>query len=124
VIGLSVIGSVVATMLLCAAHPRAIPMAGLLVLGLSLAPVYPLLILTTSDRVSSNFVEYAVGYQVASAGLGIAVIPLGFGSIADGVGLKALGPSLLAATVLLTVVYLPIYRRRPPVGSVHEQGPG
>lgn len=112
VIGFGIAGSVVAAVLVCVPHPVAMPMAGLLMLGFSLAPVYPLLILTTKDAVGPDVAEYAIGYQVAAAGLGIALLPLGFGVIAADTSLRVFGPALLTVATLLALVYLPIYRDR------------
>ena len=117
VIGVSIGIAVLATALTCVPHLVPAVLAGLLLLGFSLAPVYPLLILTTRDAVRPELAEYVVGYQVAAAGLGIAILPLCLGTLAASVGLGIFGPSLLVIAVLLALAYLPIYRNHPPVAA-------
>jgi MFS family permease len=50
---------------------QAVPAAvGVVVLGLSVAPVYPLLMLTTAERTSAASVDRLVGFQAAASTLG------------------------------------------------------
>ena len=87
--------------------------AGLPVLGLALAPIFPLLIATTPDRVGAVYATHAIGFQVAAFYLGAAVLPGAAGLLARHAGLDALGPYLLGTAVGLGVLYV-IGGGRPP----------
>src|SRR5262249_11711428 len=49
--------------------------AGLLLLGLALAPIFPLLIATTPNRVGAVDATHAIGFQVAAFYVGSAALP-------------------------------------------------
>lgn len=81
--------------------------AGLLILGFAQAPVFPLLISHTPKIVGARHAPNAIGFQVAGAGFGIALLP-GFGGvIADNFGIAAIAPYivLMGAAVLLIYVF-------------------
>ena len=80
------------------------PLVGYLalaLLGLALAPIYPLSITDTPRRVGRQLAHYATGFQVSSAGLGIAVLPWLFGVTAAQFGLGIMGPALVGGSLLL-----------------------
>jgi fucose permease len=79
--------------------------AGLALLGLALAPIYPLLIATTPGRVGARHATHAVGCQVAAFYLGTAALPGAAGLLARQVGLDVLGPFLLAIALGLGALY-------------------
>jgi len=83
--------------------------AGLIVLGLAAAPVFPLFTLTTADRVGGGADE-TVGLQVAASAVGSAALPAGIG-LAIGGSAGALAPPLLALSLAMGVVYRLISRR-------------
>ena len=63
------LAAVVAAALLLSRQP--IPSAvGVVLLGLTLAPIYPLLVLTTAERTSARSVDRLVGFQAAATTLG------------------------------------------------------
>ncbi len=64
--------------------PRLLPVAGLLILGLAAAPVFPLLTLATADRAGTGATR-AVTLQVAVSTAGGAAVPAGLG-LAMGAG--------------------------------------
>jgi fucose permease len=70
--------------------------AGLVLLGLSLSPVFPMLMSRTPERVGPAVAAHAVGFQVAAATLGVAVLPSAHGFVADGLGPGAIPLLLLA----------------------------
>jgi fucose permease len=78
---------------------------GLLLLGLALAPIFPLLIATTPARVGAPHATHAIGFQVAAFYVGTAVLPGAAGLLARRLGLDALGPFLLATAVVLGLLY-------------------
>lgn len=78
---------------------------GLVLLGLGLAAVYPTLVSLTPRRVGEGRASRAISYQVAAAVLGFALLPAGFGILAEGAGLELLGPVLLAGVVVVAALH-------------------
>jgi fucose permease len=76
---------------------------GLLVLGASLAPMYPTLMARTPDRVGHAVTAHAVGFQVTAATLGTAAVPSALGLLAARAGVGAI-PGAVAAVALLFVL--------------------
>jgi len=79
--------------------------AGLCVLGLLLAPIFPLLIAETPARVGARHAPHSIGFQVAAATLGAGTLPSLAGVLLRRVSLEALGPFLLAATLVLLALH-------------------
>jgi fucose permease len=86
---------------------------GLIVMGLSAAPIFPLLIAGTPARLGQAHAANAIGFQVGAAVLGQSVVPSSVGLLAGRRGLEAIGPCLAAAAVLLLMLFSAA-RRRPP----------
>lgn len=78
---------------------------GLLVIGVSAAPVFPLLIATTPARLGAAHTANGIGFQVAAAVLGQSLLPSLIGVLAQELGLEIVGPVLLTAALLLLVIY-------------------
>ncbi len=75
---------------------------GLLLIGFSLAPIYPALIGTTAERVGAALTADTVGLQVAAASIGSATLPWLVGQaieISDGTAI--IGP----AVMLIALIY-------------------
>jgi fucose permease len=79
--------------------------AGLGVIGFAAAPVFPLLTLTTADRVGAAHADRTIGLQIAGAGLGGALVPTAIGVLLARAGVNILGSTLLALALLLLVLY-------------------
>jgi len=75
--------------------------AGLAVMGLALGPIFPLLTTLTPSRVGLAYTPTAVGYQLAAATVGAAVIPGGLGFLVSRQGLEIVGLVLVVTAVLL-----------------------
>lgn len=88
--------------------------AGLAVLGLSLAPVYPALIAATPRRVGEADTSAQVGFQVSAAVLGASVLPGLMGVLAARAGLEAIVWSLLALGLALFAVHELVARTQRP----------
>jgi fucose permease len=73
----------------------------LFTLGLLLAPIFPLLIAETPERVGERHAAHAIGFQVAAATLGAGTLPALAGVLMRATGLEALCPFLLATALLL-----------------------
>lgn len=115
---LSVIGAVVGAALVLARSQAAFSVAGLAVhvghalnfiglalTGFSLATIFPTLISLTPGRVGLPHAANAIGFQIGAAGLGAAALPGLAGLLAGRLGLEAIGPFLLAATVVQWVLF-------------------
>ena len=101
----SLAGVPVGVLVLWAGVGPAAGAAGLALLGLALAPIFPLLIATTPERVGAAYAIHAIGFQVAGFYLGTAALPGAAGVLARHAGLDVLGPFLLATALGLGVLY-------------------
>jgi fucose permease len=81
--------------------------AGLVLLGLTLAPIYPLLVAETPGQVGAPLAAHAIGLQVAAFYLGTAVLPGAAGVLARHGGLELLGPYFLVTALALVGLHWP-----------------
>jgi MFS family permease len=100
--------------------------AGLMVLGLAAAPVFPLLTLTSETT-------RMVGLQVAASAAGSAALPAGLGLAVGAAGAWILGPCLLALGLAMAGLFLsgrpaapsgPAARPRPSLREPDHRHPG
>src|SRR5690606_15777580 len=84
---------------------RPLSYVGLMLIGFSLAPIFASLISLTPKRVGIEHADNAIGFQIASAGLGGAGFTAVVGLIAGAVGLGAIGASIVVMALLLFVLY-------------------
>jgi len=108
----SLLGLLTGSALVAVPGPGWLAVAGLMIIGFAAAPVFPLLTLTTKDRVGAAHADRAIGLQIGASGLGGALIPAGVGVLIDRVGEQALGPSLVVLSLLLIALYAATRRRR------------
>ncbi len=85
--------------------PAPVAVAGMMLLGLATAPVFPLLMLTAGDRDRAEAMATTVGLQVAGSAIGGAVLPAGIGLLIGAVGAYAVGPSLLVLGLAACGIY-------------------
>ena len=78
---------------------------GLVLLGLSLAPIFPSLISATPERLGEEHAPNAIGFQVGAAGFGIAVLPSLAGVLADSISLEIIGPYMVIFGLLMWGLY-------------------
>jgi fucose permease len=97
--------AVLAAALLWSNRGWASSLFGLVVLGLSLAPVFPLLISATPGRLGAGDADHAIGFQVSAACLGGAVVPAAAGLLARWRGIEAVAPYLFGIAVALFVLH-------------------
>lgn len=103
---------VVAAALAIAATPSTATTAVLL-FGLSTAPMYPPLVLTTAERASAAVADRMFGFQAAASSLGAAVIPLLIGlDMGVSAGAFALAIAPLRLTAALLDIAMQMHRRR------------
>lgn len=98
---------------------NAVALAGLLVVGLGCAPVYPSIIHSTPANFGRENSQAIVGIQMASAYCGSTLAPLVFGWIAQAGGI-GLYPLYLGCAIALMLCMTEIFRRRHPVHSTTD----
>ncbi len=76
-------------------------LVGLIISGLSIAPIFPALIAATPIRLGKKHAANAIGYQIAAAGLGSAVGPGTAGILADTISLNAVPPFIFGMVVVM-----------------------
>lgn len=79
--------------------------AGLALMGLALAPLFPTVIASTLSRVGVTHTANTIGFQIAAAGLGGSIITSVVGVLAESNGLEWIGASVFALTAMMFVVY-------------------
>lgn len=99
------LGAVVGALLLWWNPVEWIGFAGLTLLGFAQAPLFPVLISNTPRRVGAHNAPNAIGFQVAGAGVGIAVLPALAGVLAQGISLETIPPFIVVAAVLMIVLH-------------------
>lgn len=87
---------------------------GLLLLGFAQAPLFPILVLETANRLGAGHAENAIGFQVAGAGLSIAILPGLVGVLAREIDLEVLGPATLAIVLATAALHEVMARARAP----------
>jgi hypothetical protein len=87
--------------------------AGLVLLGFSLAPIFPMLMSRTPDRLGAGLTAHAVGFQVAAATLGVAALPSGHGVVADAFGPGAIPVVLTGVAAILAALHALLERIAP-----------
>jgi fucose permease len=105
VLAVAVAGVPAGAALMAVPGPAAVAVAGMMLLGLAAAPVFPLLTLTTADRVGEGGAAAAVGLQTAASAVGSAALPSGIGLVIGVAGARAAGPSLLVLGLAMGAVY-------------------
>jgi len=117
----SLIGIAAGSVLVAIPGPAWLAVIGLALIGFAAAPVFPLLTLTTVDRVGAAHTDRAIGIQIAGAGLGGAVIPAAIGVLLSRTSVAALGPALVVLSLLLLGLYLVSTRN---AGTAAQGQPG
>ncbi|MFD5317169.1 MFS transporter [Streptomyces sp. NPDC127098] len=122
VLAASMAGIVAGTGAMAAPGPVALAVGGMLLVALASAPVFPLLILTTSDRVGPARADRAVGVQMAAAQGSNVLLPGAIGLLIERFDAGVIGPSLLAVAVAMAAAYALL--ARPGTGRVPAGEPG
>jgi fucose permease len=93
-------GGSVGIALIWIGSPPFLGAAGLVILGFSLAPMFPLLIGETPKRVGAQYADHAVGLQIAAANIGAVSLVGAVGFGVETVGLEIVGPVLAVNMIL------------------------
>lgn len=88
-----------------------VTLAGLAVLGLAFAPVYPAMVSITPARLGPRDAANAMGFQVAAATLGVALIPGLMGIAAERLGSEAIGWGWIGTAALVQTMLVLMVRR-------------
>jgi fucose permease len=107
-----VTGLVLGAVLVTLPAPGWLAVAGLVVLGFAAAPMFPLLTLTTVERVGDEHADRTIGVQVGASALGGTAVPAAIGVLIDRAGPEVLGPCLVVLATLLVVIYASSRRTR------------
>jgi fucose permease len=94
--------------------------AGLTILGFSLAPIYPVMTSDTPRRVGVEHSNNAVGFQVAGAGVGLALLPAFAGILAEHISLEIIPPIVLISYVLMFVLFQLSRAYSPRIESIAQ----
>jgi fucose permease len=112
----ALVGATAGTLVLWWSPTPLVGALGLLATGFFLAPVFPVLVLVTSEILGAAYAPWAVGYQIAAAGVGAAVIPGLVGALVGAQGIDVAAPVIAVAALLLLAAgagVLGAARRRP-----------
>ncbi|MEV0430728.1 MFS transporter [Micromonospora sp. NPDC050495] len=107
----SLLGLVGGTLLIALPAPAGVTVAGLLVVGFAAAPVFPLLTLTTAERVGPAHADRTIGLQMGAAGVGAALVPAGVGVLLARTSVVLLGATLVLLAVALLALHVVSTRR-------------
>lgn len=88
-----------------------VSLIGVVVIGFSIAPIFPALMSGTSMRVSPRFAANTIGFQMMSAGIGGALLPTLMGVFARRISLETIPIFLFAQLVAFLAVYLVSMKR-------------
>ncbi|MBM0276932.1 MFS transporter [Micromonospora tarensis] len=122
VLRVSLAGMAVGAALIAVPGPAALAVFGLVVVGFAAAPVFPLLTLTTAERVGAAHADRAIGLQIGAAGIGAALVPAGLGVLIGNTSVQVLGSALLALALALILLY-EWGARRPTAGPATQPVP-
>jgi fucose permease len=101
VLTVSAIGTIASLMLLWIAPTPWLGIVGLVASGVSHGSVFPLEVLLTPRRFGAPFTPWAVGYEIAAANVGVAVLSGSMGLLVGGWGISIVAPALVILAALL-----------------------
>ena len=101
--GLALIAAGIVAMLLPGG--QALSLAGLILIGLGCAPIYPCIIHSTPGHFGAERSQAIIGVQMASAYVGTCLMPPLFGLIANHISVALLPVYLLLALALMAIMH-------------------
>jgi fucose permease len=99
------IGALVGAALLWWSPAQVVGFAGLILLGFAQAPLFPIMVSLTPRTVGAEHAPNAIGFQIAGAGVGIAMLPAFAGILAERIGLSVVPPFVFVCALLLIVLF-------------------
>lgn len=85
-------------------------LAGLIITGLALAPIYPCMMTRTPERLGKSLAAHAIGFQVSAAMIGAALLPAGSGLLAKA-SLENIAWASLGMAIVLFLLHEFLLRR-------------
>ena len=120
-----VVGSIAGGAVVWANLAPGATVAGLVLLGLSLGPIFPALVNLTPGRLGEALAVRAIGWQVAAAGVGGTGLSALAGVLLQLTGLASFGPALIVLSSALGCLNVLVERAAPAGGAVRAAfGPG
>ena len=114
----SLIGAMLGAALLWWNPLGMVNLVAVVLIGFSIAPIFPGLVSGTSQRVGEHDAANAIGMQMAAAGLGGALIPSLLGTLANQISLEVIPVALLALfAILFGLQMINIRPAIPPHGT-------
>ena len=114
--GLALIAAGIVAMLLPGG--QALSLAGLILIGLGCAPIYPCIIHSTPGHFGAERSQAIIGVQMASAYVGTCLMPPLFGLIANHISVALLPVYLLLALALMAIMH-EILMKKAPLTNAH-----
>ncbi|MBI5668923.1 MAG: MFS transporter [Chloroflexi bacterium] len=105
VIRLCMIGAIIGAVLIWWSPVVAVGFFGLALLGFVQAPIFPLLVGNTQERLGPTLAPHAIGLQIAAASVGIAALPGLVGVLAQNIGVNIIAPFMVVVTIFMLVLY-------------------
>jgi fucose permease len=94
---------------------------GVFIVGFAMAPVFPGLVSSTSQRVGADHAANAIGIQISAAGIGGALLPALAGLLARRVSLEAIPVMLVVSLLGMLVLYVYSTRLKVAVYPVPQK---
>lgn len=110
----AVLGIVAGTVLVALTVSGWVTLTGIVVLGISNAPVFPSLISITPARIGQQHAATAIGLQISVAMTGASVLPGLAGFLSNYAGLEIIPKVFSAAAVILMILYVVTSARSKP----------
>jgi len=127
VLGAAVGGVAFGAGLMTVPGPAALGVIGMMILGLAAAPIFPLMTLTTAERLRITSVARTtqmVSLQVATSAIGAAALPAAMGLAIGALNARILAPLLLALSLAMWGAYVLLSRLTGGSGSgLAAEGP-
>ncbi len=108
----SLCGATIGALLIWQNASTTVNLVGLMIVGFSCAPLYPTLIAMTHQRVAQRYRLNALGFQMASAGLGQSLVPGAIAWIAQHISVDLIGLPLVIGMLAALALEETAARRR------------
>lgn len=105
VLSLAIIGILTGTIMLAINQHYLLSLMGVVVIGFCNAPVFPILISLTPERVGKAHAAHVIGFQISAAMIGGALISGLAGVLADHFGLEIMPKFFVGIALVLVVLY-------------------
>jgi fucose permease len=106
-------GALLAALLIWLALAPWLTFGGIALMGVALAPQFPLLISATPGYLGQQHATNGIGFQIAAAGLGGALLPGLVGVLANARSLEVLGPFLFVVVLIMAALFEVLARHMP-----------